>query len=396
MKNVTILRLDNFGRGICYIDDKITFVKNALPDEIVDIEITKENKKYNEAKVIKYVKKSDKRIDSKCPYYELCGGCDLEHLSYDDGVEFKRNKLSYIFRNYYKDVDIVKSNKEYGYRNKITLKVVDNVIGYYEEDSHRIVSISDCLLARDSIREFIKDISLLNVINGEIVIRSNYNDELLIWIKSDDSLTIDFDSLNKYKIVGIIQNDKVLYGENSFVEIVNGKYYKISYDSFFQINSYICGKIFDYIDSYLDNDEIILDLYCGVGTLGIGIGSHVKKVYGIEVIPNAILNAISNSKVNKLDNAYYLLGKCEDCIDKINDEVTSIIVDPPRAGLDKHTLETIIKFKARKIVYVSCDPMTLARDLEELTKNYKIIEIKGFDMFPNTYHCESVCILERR
>ena len=394
---VTILRLDNFARGICYINDKITFVPNTLPDELVEIELTKETKKYNEAKVIKFIKTSNNRITPLCPFYNTCGGCDLEHLNYNKTIEFKKTKLSHIFKKHYsKEIEVVKSIP-YGYRNKITLKVIDKKIGYYEEQSHNIVPIDDCLLASNSIRKIIPDLKLLNINNGEIIIRSNYNDELLIWIKTNDNISPNIDNLLKSnKIVGIILNDQTIYGESNFVDIINNKYYKISYDSFFQINTYICGKIFDYINNYFSNDEVLLDLYCGVGTLGIGVSSHIKKLYGIEIIPNAIKNAISNSKVNKLDNAYYLLGKCEECIDKINDQITTILVDPPRAGLDKHTLDTIISFKPNKIIYVSCDPMTLARDLELLNKDYNIIEIKGFDMFPYTVHVETVCILNRK
>lgn len=397
MNEMTILRLDNFGRGICYINDKITFVKNALPDEIVNIKITKETKKYNEAEVTKYIKTSNKRVKEPCPLFNICGGCNLEHLSYDDTISFKEDKLNHIFKKYYnQNIEVIKSDKSYNYRNKITLKVINGKIGYFEEESHKLVEIKDCLLAKESIRNIFANLKDFHVKNGEIIIRSNYNDELLIWIKTKDQITPDLENLNNKKIVGIIVNDKTIYGESNFVEIINNKYYKVSYDSFFQINPFICSKIFDLLNDYLTEDEIILDLYCGVGTLGIAVGNHVNKVYGIEIIPNAILNAISNSKVNNLKNAYYLLGKSEEKIDKINDKISTIIVDPPRSGLDKHTLNTILNFKPNKIIYVSCDPMTLSRDLQTLTKDYNIVLLKGFDMFPNTAHCESIAVLERK
>ena len=396
MKQVEILKLDNFGRGICYIDDKITFVENTLPGEVVEVELRKVNKKYNEAKVINYLAKSGNRIESLCPFYEMCGGCNTEHLKYDDEILFKESKLEYIFKKFWnKEINVTKSDSEYGYRNKITLKIVNGNYGYYMDSSHKLVLIDDCLLASDAIRKVLKDINKFKINNGEIVIRSNYNDELLVWIKSDDDISFNIDEFKKHKIVGVVLNNKLLYGEESFVQIIDKKYYKVSYDSFFQVNLNVCEKIFNYISNYLDKDENVLDLYCGVGTLGIGVGDHVKKIYGIEIVPNAILNAISNSKVNKVDG-YYLLGKCENCIDKINDDISTIIVDPPRAGLGSYTLSTIISFKPKKIIYVSCDPMTLARDLGTLTNEYKIIDLGGFDMFPRTSHIETVCILTRK
>ena len=137
-------------------------------------------------------------------------------------------------------------------------------------------------------------------------------------------------------------------------------------------------------------------MYCGVGTLGIVATKKAKKAYGIEIVKNAILNAITNAKINKRDNIYYMLGDVSKNITKIKDDIDTIIVDPPRAGLDSITKQTIINFKAKRIIYVSCDPMTLARDLLDLQEVYDIKTIKGLDMFPYTHHCESVCILERR
>ena len=139
-----------------------------------------------------------------------------------------------------------------------------------------------------------------------------------------------------------------------------------------------------------------MDLYCGVGTLGINASKNAKKAFGIEIVKNAVLNAITNSKINKRDNIYYMLGDVSTCLPKIKDKVDTIIVDPPRAGLDKVTKDTIIEFNPNKIIYVSCDPMTLARDLKELSSYYNIIEVKGLDMFPHTQHIESFVVLYRR
>ncbi len=400
MNEVTIEKLDNQGRGICYLNDKITFVKNTLPGEIVSLNITKETKKYNEAEVTQYIKKSPNRIESPCPYFNECGGCDLLHSKYEDTLKYKKEKLEnilYKYANLKLNIDLIPSTNQLEYRNKITLKIINNKIGYYKPSSHELIEIKKCLLAEPAINNFIIDIPKLNIKNGEIVIRSNYNNELLIWIKTKDKIKPNIPYLKEHhKIVGIILNSHPLEGETSFIEIINHQLFTISYDSFFQINRDICSKLFNLIIKEITPNETILDLYCGVGILGINASKNAKKAYGIEIVKNAVLNAITNSKINKRDNIYYMLGDVSVCLPKIKDQIDTIIVDPPRSGLDKKTKETILNFNANKIIYVSCDPMTLARDLKELSTKYNITNIKGLDMFPFTHHIETYVVLSRR
>ena len=399
MFEVKIEKLDNQGRGICYINNKITFVDNALPGETVKVSIIKESKKYNEAEVLEYIITSKDRVDSKCPYFNECGGCELLNLSYENTCSYKKDKLESILSKYANiktKVEIIKCKNPLNYRNKITLKVINGKYGYYASKSHNLVCITNCLLAEPAINSFINDIDKLNISNGEVIIRSNYNSELLIWIKSKEKVKPNIPYLkSKHKIVGIILNDNLLEGDTSFIEIINHQLFTVSYDSFFQINRDICSKLFNLINKHIEDNETILDLYCGVGTLGINASKNAKKAFGIEIVKNAVLNAITNSKINKRDNIYYMLGDVSTCLPKIKDKVDTIIVDPPRSGLDKITKETIINFNPNKIIYVSCDPMTLARDLKELTSYYNITEIKGLDMFPHTQHVETVCVLER-
>lgn len=397
MDEVKIEKLDNQGRGICYIDSKITFVPNTLPNEIVNIKITNSKKKYNEGKVTKYIKKSPIRIESPCPYFSSCGGCELLNLKYEDTLKYKKEKLTSIISKYANlkiNIEIISSPYPLSYRNKITLKIINGEYGYYHNSSHKLVKIDNCLLAEPAIQNFLKDIKHLNIKEGELVIRSNYNNELLLWIKSEKDIKPNIDYLKtQHKLVGIVLNDKNIYGDSSFIELINHQLFTVSYDSFFQINRHICSKLFDLINEYINQDETILDLYCGVGTLGINATKKAKKAYGIEIVKNAVLNAITNSKINKRDNIYYMLGDVQTCLPKIKDKVDTIIVDPPRAGLDKITIETIINFQPKKIIYVSCDPITLARDLKELSNYYTVNMIKGLDMFPFTHHLETFCIL---
>jgi 23S rRNA (uracil1939-C5)-methyltransferase len=400
MENIRIEKIDNMGRGICYIDNKITFVPNTLPGELVNINITKESKKYNEGIVTKYLETSPDRVESLCPYFDSCGGCALLNTSYSNTLKYKKEKLESIILKYSGlklDINVIESPNDLHYRNKITLKIKNNEYGYYISETHKLVKIDDCLLAEQSISDFIKDIKYLGIKDGELVIRTNYLNELLLVIDSKTKPQIDIDYLtNNHKIKGIILNNKLVYGESSFKEVINHLIFNVSYDSFFQVNREICRIIFDKLNEYIDKSKCILDLYSGVGTLGISVSHKVDKVYSLEIVKNATLNGISNAKLNDASNIYFMLGKVEDNIKKIKDEIDTIILDPPRAGLDKVTRDFITRMNPQKIIYISCDPMTLARDLKELSLNYKVKEVTGLDMFPYTYHIETMCLLEKR
>ncbi len=392
-----IVSLNDQGLGICYVNDKITFVDNVVVDDIVELKIINSFKKYNLATVTKYIEKSKRRVDEFCPYYKECGGCHLQNLSYEDTLKFKKEKLEKIlhkFANIDIDIEMIKSSKDKKYRNKITLKIENKKIGYYSSKTNNLVEINNCLIVQDSINNFIKEINRFNIINGEIIIRSNYNDELLINIISDDKINIP--SFDNKKIIGIVLNDKVVYGQDYFVELINNKYFKVSYDSFFQINRDICSKLFNIINDNILENKNVLDLYSGVGTLGINVANKEKKVYGIEIIKNAVLNSITNASINKLNNCNYLLGDASNVIDKINDDISVCLIDPPRSGLSKKEIDVILKMNPKQIIYVSCDPITLARDLKLLKDCYIIKKIIGLDMFCYTHHLESVSILESR
>ena len=389
--------LNDQGKGICFINNKITFVDNTIPGDIVEVEIIKETSKYNIGKVLSYISNSSNKVESYCPYYNKCGGCSLSCISYEKTLEFKKNKVEKVlkkFANIYTSINIVPSDNKLYYRNKITLKVINSKIGYYEERTNNIIEIDKCNIANDEINKYIKYIKNSQIINGKVVIRCNYNNELLVNYITDDPIILPI--IKDLKIVGILKNGKILQGDDKFIEIINNKLFQVSYDSFFQINRYICSKIFDIIENYILPNTNVIDLYCGVGTLGINIAHKVKKVYGIEIIPNAIINAITNSKMNKIDNIEFMLGDASKIIDKIKENIDVIICDPPRSGLTKEIIEVINNKNIKQIIYVSCDPITLARDIKLLDDNYELKYVNTFDMFPYTYHVESICILEKK
>lgn len=393
-----IKQLNNQGLGICYANNKITFVYNTLIGDKVSIEIIKTTSKYNIAKVKEYFKRSDSYKASFCKYSSTCGGCSFLNMSYEDTLVYKREKVEHVlkkFANIDEYVAIVSSDNRYNYRNKITLQVQNKEIGYYTYNTNEIVAIDNCLIAKESINKIIPNLKEFNVNNGKIIIRCNYIDELLIHIITDDRVKIPQDLPSNIK--GIIVNSKTLYGDNFLIDKIGDKYFKLSYDSFFQVNNYVSSIIFDLIDKYILKDENILDLYCGVGTLGLSTYIKDKKLYGIEIVENAINNAIYNAKHNSVVNYEYKCGKVEDQINKyINENIGVVIVDPPRKGLDKKALNSILAINPKQVIYVSCDPITLARDLNTLKDRYKIDYICALDMFPNTYHVETFVVLERK
>lgn len=393
---VLVDKFDDFGQGITFVDDVITFVPNTIPGDIVDIKIVKKKKKYNVGKVINYIKLSKDRIDYKCPYFNKCGGCVLQSISYDATINFKLNKVINLFNKYNLDIkpEIVKNPSDYNYRNKIKLMVIDSKIGYFETNSHTLVEINECVIASKAINKVIPLLKNFNIINGNIVIRCNLNDEILIIIESNDKLNIDIDILKeKIKLVGIVVNNKTIYGDNFLIECINDIYYKISYDSFFQINPYVASKLFNIIKGNIDKTDIVLDLYCGVGTLSLNAALNANEVIGVEIVPNAVLNAIYNAKINKINNTKFILNDAQDAVGKINKKFDKIIIDPPRSGLTKKTIDTILTIMPKKIIYVSCDPNTLIRDILLLKDKYSIEKSYILDMFSYSYHVECICIL---
>ena len=384
-----IERLNHQGSGIGYLEGKIIFVKNALPKELVKIKLIESHKKYNLAKVKKYLKKSPLRKEAFCPFYEKCGGCQLQHLIYEDTLKFKKGKIENIL----KKENIIKNINPQNYRNKLSLKIANGIYGFYEEKSHELIPIKYCSIAQKSINDFLLQVNKLKIKNGNLTIRSNYNDELLIIIDSKDDIAFNIKDFDHLKIVGVIVNNKCIYGENYFYERIHNCLFKVSYDAFFQINSFITDQMFSIIEENINNSNVVLDLYSGVGTLGIIASKKASKVYSLEIVQNAILDNLVNKRLNHQNNIYPLLGDVPKNLSKIKENFDTIIIDPPRKGLDKNSRELILNSNAQKIIYISCNIHTLARDLKDLTLNYKIEKCYMLDMFSYTYHVESVLLL---
>lgn len=385
-----IVKMDNQGRGITYYNKKIVFVNNALPNEDVNISIVLDKKKYSIANVDKYNKISYKRIKSKCKYYGICGGCQLQHISYNDELEYKVNYLNDIFKILNIKINKIISDNNYNYRNKITMKTTNNKIGFNKLNSNQIINIDKCLLANKNINEKLQCLQELNFNNiKEIIIKSFNNKSLLVLNGCND---IKIDNI-KTHFDTIYINNTLVSGNRIIASINNIKYY-IAPNAFFQVNINVATKMFDYIKKVCKKIQAskVLDLYCGCGSISLYISNTVKYVYGIELNNESIKDANLNKKLNNINNVDF---KCDttDNITNIKDFDT-LIIDPPRSGLSKNVINKILKNKIKNIIYVSCDPITLKRDLTHLECIYNIETITAFDMFPNTYHVESVTTLK--
>lgn len=390
---VHIDRMDHFGNGIGNINGKIIFVKGALPGETVDVTITKDKKSFMEGNISTIIYKSSKRVEPFCNYFGVCGGCSLCHLNYENTLEYKKDRVKNILSKFdIPKINVIRNENDLYYRNKIELKIVDGKLGFYEKNTHNLIEIKECKVTKKSINKSFEFVKNMKLENANVTIRANYNDEVLIIIDSKEKPVI----LNPkdYKIVGIVLNDKCIYGQDNFMEKINNLFFTVSYNSFFQVNNYINLELFNLIKENIVG-KTVLDLYSGVGTLSIVASKVVDKVYSIEVIANAVKNALINAKINKCYNINFILGKVEDKIGFINDKIDTIIVDPARAGLDKKTIEVINKISPQRIIYVSCDTQSLANNLVDLA-NYEIKKFYILDMFSYTYHIECFCILDRK
>ena len=391
-----IEKLDNFGRGISHINNKIVFISNALEDEVIDATTTYSNKKFDEAKVNEIIEVSRMRIKPICPYFDICGGCNLLHMNYDDQLKFKYNKVKDIIFKYLKEDikvnDVIYSN-QFNYRNKASFEVKEKLC-YKMRKSTNLVDINYCYLLDKNINDIVHVLNNLNLKNiNNITIRTGEEDIMVI-ISGNPTQEI-IDAL-KEKARSIYVNDKLVYGRSNIVSKIGNYEFFVSDKSFFQVNKYNVKNLYDKVLEYaeLTGNENILDLYCGTGTIGIYLSKYAKSVIGIEVNEQAIFDANVNKNKNNIENISFICDTTSNINNIVNNDFDVIIVDPPRSGLDKNTINFLINSKAKRIVYVSCDIMTLVRDLNILKQDYDIREITPVDMFPNTYHVECVCVLK--
>lgn len=435
------------GEGIAKIEGYPVFIPGALIGEKVKVIITKVKKNFAYGNLLEILEESDKRRIPDCRSYNVCGGCTAQHLSYEEQLDFKFSRVKDCIRKIGGlDDSIVKypigMENVYRYRNKVQFPVgmVNGKlsIGFFSEKSHEIIDMDTCLLQDEEseqiiaiIRKWMNDYSIMPAKNDgkffkkglirHIVVRRAFNTNEIMVILVTTNKEIPYiekliETLNSKNcaIRSIVQNinDKdtnlvmgekciTLWGADYICDYI-GKYkFNISPLSFFQVNpvqtEVLYNKALEYAD--LNGDEVVFDAYCGTGTISLFLSQKAKMVYGVEIISQAIDNAKVNAEINNVKNAQFYVGKSEEIIPQlIKDGIIPdvIVVDPPRKGCDSKLLDALGKAKPRRIVYVSCDPSTLARDLKYLESHgYKTQEIQPVDMFPMTKHIENVAFLTK-
>ncbi len=383
---VDIIDNDNLGNGVAFVSGKKVFIPNCIKGEQVLVDIFKEKSRYSLGKVIKVLKPSCERVEVNCPYFPSCGGCCF--LNFDANLE-KNIKLNYLKKLFPDTVvkDIIFEDKLF-YRNKVVLHVVDGKIGFYKEKSNELLEIDSCLLLDSKINFILTKIKSLSLTSGEVMIRSTLNGQIMVSF----TMNVDISSLREY-VDSIYIKDKCVYGQPYLKEVINGVVFTIYPKAFFQVNTLQMIRLYDVIAHYVGYGDSLLDLYCGTGTIAIYLKDRFKHILGIEVVDEAISNANLNKKLNNIDNIDFI---CDD-VDNIDvSDYSVIVVDPPRGGLSNNVIDKLVKNKTKKIVYVSCNPNTLKRDVENMSFYYDLKEITPVSMFYRTKHVECVCLLNRR
>ena len=360
---VRIVDMDHKGNGIGKIDNKIIFIPKSITGDLVDIEIVKSHKKYDEGRVLEIIESSCDRIDSLCPYYDVCGGCNISNLSYNKQLEYKKNKVINIFKRYL-DMDIAPeilgSDNRYEYRNKVTYKCINGKLGLVSTFND-LVMVDRCCLVSDNVNELYEIISKEDLSCADKVVIKECDNGLILGIYGNvDNSFIDRVS---DKCLSIYLNRECVFRSDFGYINIGDIRYRVSLDSFFQVNTENISRMYDVIVRYGDfckNDRVI-DLYCGVGSISLYVSKYVDSVLGIEIIEDAIRDANENAKLNNIDNVKFICGDVSKLVDD-NVIGNKIFLAPPSVGLDNHTIDVLNKIDIDKLIYVSCDPMTLVRD----------------------------------
>lgn len=438
-----IKRMGINGEGIGFYKKTLVFVPGALKGEDIFCQITAVKRNFAQARLLTINKKSKFRVEPKCPIYQKCGGCQIMHLRYDKQLEFKDDLIGQSLKKFkpagYENYEIrhtLGMEVPYHYRAKLqfqTRSFKGNVkAGLFEEDSHRLVDIKDCFVQDKLTQTIINRVAELLAkhhipiyderkvagIRTVMIRKAKATGQVqIIFITSRDiflaplikQLTAEFEAIkgiavnfNRSKSSEIYGGKtEVIWGDADISEEVLDYHFSLSPRAFYQLNPEQTQVLYSQAVAALDvtEDDHVIDAYCGVGTIGFAFADKVKSVRGMDIIPEAIADAKKNAQRMGFDNTHYEAGRAEEIIPKWYKEgyrADALIVDPPRTGLDDKLLDTILKYQPAKMVYVSCNTATLARDLVKLSKVYDVHYIQSVDMFPHTARTEAVVKLSKR
>lgn len=439
--SLRVTDLTRTGEGVGHVNGMTVFADGAVPGDEGIIEIFQVKQQYLKGKIVKNTKTSDARCVPSCTAAGKCGGCPWSFINYKTQLSLKtdivKNSLTRI--GHFEDIGskmlpIIPSDSEFGYRNKAQYKVSKQGIGFYAKGTHTVIPIPGCALQRDggeividAVSAWIKasHISIYDEKSGRgslrgILVRNNSVGEISLTVILADDRGIDFqlliDTLRKNvpKLAGIAVNinasrgnrvlgkrTKTIWGSEKITETLCGLQFEISPASFFQVNTAQAEKLYDAAGKFadLDGSQTIFDLYCGTGTIGLSLAEKAQRVYGIEIVSDAVEDAKRNAEINGIANAKFFCGKAEETAPELMKAVGKpdvIILDPPRKGCAASLINKLVEWQIPKIVYVSCDPTTLARDAEMLSNGgYQPEKVQPVDMFPQTGHVETVCLLSK-
>lgn len=440
---IAIVDLGHSGEGIGKIDGFTVFVEGGIPGDRLRIQMTTVKKNYGIGQLLEIVEPSPYRIEAPCAIAHRCGGCQIMHMDYQAQLESKRGRvtenLKRIGKIEAKVLPTLGMEKPYEYRNKAQFPVgIMNgkaIMGFYEKGSHDIVDTQYCHIQHpintaivEAVKAFIQDyhisiydektgrglirhlVTKVGYITGEIMVvmvtngRVIPHQEKLIEalkgkVKGLKSVVQNINEKNTNVIFG--RETVTLHGQDTIEDYIGSLKFKISAQSFFQVNPLQTKVLYDKAMEYagLEGQETVFDIYCGIGTISLFLAQKAKKVYGVEVVEAAIEDARENARLNQLNNTEFYAGTAEVIIPRLYQKgvrADVVVVDPPRKGCEPVVLDTIANMNPKKIVYVSCNPATLARDVAILEeKGYKTVEVQPVDMFPHTMHVESIILLQK-
>lgn len=397
-----IVDITNEGEGVGKSDSFVWFVKDAIPGDVIKARVMKLKKSYGYARLENVITPSKDRVKPRCVKARACGGCTLQSMEYSAQLRFKRNKVkNNLVRIGGFDEELIESilgqtigmDEPWRYRNKAIVPVGEDkdgktVYGFYAAHSHNIIQCDDCLLQPEEFGDILKNHA--NSSMTHMLLRKGHKTgEIMAYAVENRE--------NNAVLSGKLTH---IYGQEIIEDFIGDLKFKISPRSFFQVNPVqverLYGKALEFAD--LKGDEIVWDLYCGIGTITLSLARTAKRVYGVEIVEDAINDATQNALLNKIDNAKFYVGKAEEVTLRDDFERPDVVVvDPPRKGCDNMCLETIVRMAPERIVYVSCDSATLSRDLKFLASaGYALKRAVPVDMFPQTAHVETVCLLGRR
>lgn len=430
-----IKRIGINGEGIAY-DHKIpVFVKGALPEETVEARITENKPRFRNAETVSVIKKSAYRINEACPLFRKCGACSLLHCSYEGQLAIKKEILEESLAKYAGvecDVDIIENDRVLGYRNELKMPFGNDggklVTGLYSASTNRFTAVDRCLIHEPELEEM--RISILEVLNRYELKAYDRNTrkgmrflilrvidgkgqgcivtgEGLLKKEIVDDLKNIRGLVSLYQSVNTSRDSKEMFGKG-ITRLFGDRYLTLKYEnlrvdlsvrSFYQLNTLQTHKLYNLVTSKVaKGNKLIVEAYSGVGIMSLMLHDHAEKIVGVEYIPDAVTNANNNAKKNGIENVSFVAGDAGEVISRMfrREVIDYMIVDPPRSGLDDTMLETMMKAKISSIVYVSCSPSSLSKNLAVLLKKFRIVSIEAVDMFSNTAHIETVVVLSRK